>query len=48
MAVSYHPTTGLALGIEKSLLEIYISLNALTNGQKSTIWADFTSGNPPK
>lgn len=44
----YNPATGQVLGVERTLLAIYNDLNALSAGQKTAIWNDFTSGNPPK
>lgn len=44
----YDPATGDLLGTSKTLLQIYNELTALTTQQRAAIWADFTSGNPPK
>ena len=46
--VCYNPATGAKLGTQRSLLSIYNDLNALTLAKRNAIWADFTSGNPPK
>lgn len=45
---SYNRATGEVLGAQRSLFAIYTDLNALSTAQKNAIWADFTSGTPPK
>lgn len=51
MAVTYasiDPATGNTLGIQRTLLAIYNDLQALTGTQQANVWADFTSGSPPR
>lgn len=44
----YDPATGDLLGTAKTLLAIYTELAALSTARKNAVWADFTSGSPPK
>lgn len=45
---SYDPTTGALLGTKRTLFAIYTDLTALTSAQKTAVWANITTGSPPK